>query len=326
MSHTDHHAKPSLLYRLRSYLSKRLDPGALPLIHAAEAEKLAEVVQVLEQRLDSGEPFLPRIIHLETRSRCNGHCSFCLASVDNDPRDDELMPQALVDKVLHELSALAYPYRLSMYSNNEPLMDKRIYDFVTQARSQLPKAYLEIKTNGTSLTMEKIYKLFDNGLDILYVNDYRPSADVEAGEHRANVAKIKQELKGIRRFKGHYGGGRYSDRIIITLRKQDDALYNRAGTAPNAVQIRQPLHAPCLRPFEMMTINAKGEVGLCSDDVLFSTHMGNVNNNSLMEIWRSAEYNTIRRSLLKGDRSCKSACNACDNKGHTWEIFKELGV
>lgn len=269
--------------------------------------------------------FLPRIVHLETINQCNGKCTFCLAAVGKDPRAHKLMPDLLIDKILDELQELDFANRLSLYNNNEPLLDKRIFDITAKARQKLPKAYLEIKTNGKTLTLEKVLKLFNAGLDMLYINDYRPSTEVEKGIFHPRISKLQAELEKTRRFKGHFGGGRYYERIIFTLRKEDERLFNRAGTAPNAAKSAEPLKALCLRPFEMVTVNPGGVVALCSDDMLSSTEMGNINQHSLHTIWTSQAYDNVRRSLLNADRSCKDACNSCDNKGFTWEIFREMG-
>jgi radical SAM protein with 4Fe4S-binding SPASM domain len=317
--------KESFIRRLRKYLSRRLDPGKSSDDANKLEIKLQRVRLALEERLTEKTTFLPRIVHLETRSRCNGKCTFCLASTATDPRADVLMPDVLIDKIIDELHDLDFANRLSLYNNNEPLMDKRIFAITAKARQRLPKAYIEIKTNGMSLNLEKVLKLFNAGLDALYVNDYRPSAEVDAGRYRPNISKLMAELADIRRFKGGYGGGRYHDRIIFNLRREDERLSNRAGTAPNADKIPEPLKAPCLRPFEMVTINPNGVVSLCSDDMLSASDMGNVGQQSLHDIWTSPAYDKVRRSLLNADRSCKAICNVCNSRGFSWEIFREMG-
>ena len=62
------------------------------------------------------------------------------------------MPDALIQKIVSELSELDYPNRLSFYNNNEPFLDKRIYEIIALARQALPKAFLELKSNGASFS------------------------------------------------------------------------------------------------------------------------------------------------------------------------------
>ncbi|MDC0038159.1 SPASM domain-containing protein, partial [Gammaproteobacteria bacterium] len=230
---------------------------------------------------------LPRIIHLETRSRCNGACSFCLANIKDDPREDELLPDALIEKIINELSNLDYSNRLSFYNNNEPTLDRRLLEIITKARAAIPRAYLEIKSNGKGLNSEKVLKLFNAGLDMLYINDY-----TKDGVHSENIKKIKLNLGESRRFSGHFNGSEniYFNRLVITNRQVDQVLGARGGTAPNKIAPEVSLNTPCFRPFEMMTISPSGKVGVCSEDLLISSNMGNLHKQTISEIWMSKRY------------------------------------
>lgn len=278
------------------------------------------------RQFTDGEPFLPRIIHLETRTRCSGTCSFCAASILTDTRPDILMDDQLLNKFLGELQELDYPNRLSLYNNNEPFLDKRLPSIIEKARHMLPRAYIELKSNGKGLNEAKVLDVFQRGLDILYINDYRSAKDVEEKRYSPNIETLRQALHGVRRFKGHFDGQRYFERIIIELRQEDAVLGARAGTSPNRDLIDQPLQTPCLRPFEMVTINPAGDVGLCSDDVFCEVKMGNIGEEKFIDIWSSVAYDKVRDELLNGNRSCKPTCARCDNKGYTMEVFAERNI
>ena len=276
----------------------------------------------LEQgRLPSEHPW---VIHLETRSICNSRCTFCAAAVTNPSRPpDTLMPEALIEKILTELSEIRYANRLSFYNNNEPFLDPRIVEIVTRARRRLPRAYLEVKTNGMVLTLDKILQIFDAGLDVLFINDY-----VSDGKPSARLQTLREELNQLQRFKEKRVGGKFiSSRVIISTRRLDEALNTRAGTAPNKTTLREPLRTPCFRPFEMMTVNPAGFVAVCSDDVYFKTPMGNVNEQSLMDIWNSERWREMRLRLLDGQRGCyANTCRDCDNQNPKLELMQAAGV
>jgi radical SAM protein with 4Fe4S-binding SPASM domain len=267
----------------------------------------------------------PWIIHLETRSLCNSRCAFCAASVLNPERPkDALMPDALIDKILDELSAIGFANRLSFYCNNEPFLDKRIVDIVARARRKAPRAYLEIKSNGTPLTVDKALQIFDAGLDVLYINDY-----VADGKPSPRIDALRQELGAMQRFQQLATTGRDAlNRIIIATRQLDEVLYTRAGTAPNKQgALMEPLRAPCFRPFEMFTVNPAGVVAVCSDDVYFRTPMGNVNEQSIMEIWNSPRWHQMRLRLLDGDRAAyPDTCRSCDNVSPKTDLMVKAGV
>ena len=269
----------------------------------------------------SGSMPLPRIIHVETRSQCNGRCHFCPASVTTDARPDQLMPETLVDKIVKELADLDYSNRLSFYNNNEPFLDKRIFDFISLARRALPKAYLELKTNGINLTLDSILKIFNSGLDMLYINDYS-----DKNVHRKNIEEIRQALLSIRRF-GINGGNSHSPRIAIELRDIGEVLGSRAGKSPNKKESVNPYKSKiCLRPCEMMTIDPNGDVSVCSEDYDCSIKMGNITQTTLHQVWSSEGWTAIRNRLLNGERSCTTSCSKCDYRGHSMELLEEYQV
>ena len=286
-----------------------------------------QLIKALGRCLEHDSVPLPRIIHLETRTRCHGRCAFCAASIQTDTRPDVTMSDELIGRILEDLAEWGYANRLSIYNNNEPFLDKRIYDIVARARKALPDAYLELKSNGMTLNMEKVRHVFNAGLDTLYINDYRERDLVDKGEHSQNILKIKRTVEASRRYRGHYAGRKsWSPRVVIDLRDIGEVLDNRAGTAPNGMRITKPLRRSCMRPFEMISINPNGLVALCSNDLNFDAPMGDVNRSKLREIWLSPEYDAVRRRLLAGDRSVKSTCAECDYSGHTDEILEEYGI
>ena len=76
----------------------------------------------------------------------------------------------------------------------------------------------------------------------------------------------------------------------------------------------------------MITINPRGKIALCSEDLLFSELMGDVNNESIKNIWMSKKYFEVRKDLLNGNRDCKSTCKKCDYRGFTMESFLDHGI
>ncbi|MBF0624320.1 MAG: SPASM domain-containing protein [Magnetococcales bacterium] len=310
-----------------AWLRRRLGSGRPAADHRPgyPPERVAALVARLRGRLSGGGRLFPRVVMLETRTRCNGSCGFCIASARTDPRPDTSMPDALIDRILTELGQRRFAGRLSFYHSNEPLLDKRIFDLIGQARRLLPWAYLELKTNGKTLTLEKVERLFERGLDTLYINDYRTTEELAQG-HSPNVRQVMEALAGMRRFKGHYDGTRYYDRIIAILRSPEERLLTRAGSSPNRDPLARPLHRVCLRPFEQMIIGTAGQVGLCAEDVLFEAPMGDARQDSLEAIWNGPAYRDIRGRLLDGDRGCLPTCARCDYLGHSREIFAEEGL
>lgn len=91
-------------------------------------------------------------IEIETINRCNGGCSFCPVNVQNDIRTEKLMDENLFYKIINELKEIRYAGRIALFSNNEPLLDKRIVVFSRYVRENLPNAQIHLFTNGTLLS------------------------------------------------------------------------------------------------------------------------------------------------------------------------------
>lgn len=281
---------------------------------------LKKLQNIYLKYLETGNIPLPRIIHLETRSRCNGTCEFCPASIISDTREDIYMTDELILKIIDELAGLGFYNRLSFYNNNEPFLDERIFEIVKIAREKLPKAYLELKSNGIILTTEKILKIFNAGIDMLYINYYSNNGE---NEIQNNIKEIKNDLGKIRRFKGHLEEDKYFSRIKIYLRSTNKIVGSRAGNSPNKKYNKKPLKKMCFRPFEMLTISPEGNVSVCSEDFFYTINMGNIKEQSLLEIWKSNYWNELRYKLIIGERNCTNACSKCDYLGYSYEMLME---
>lgn len=98
--------------------------------------------------------------------------------------------------------------------------------------------------------------------------------------------------------------------ITIQIRYIHEILTNRAGFAPNKSHgnINNKI---CILPFTDLSIFPNGEVGLCCNDVLEKTYLGNVNNNLIKEVWLSDTYQEVRRSIALG-RNNYYFCKNCD--------------
>lgn len=270
---------------------------------------------------EKGVITLPRVVLIETRSKCNGTCTFCPASALTDERNDELMSMDIFNKIIVDLAKIDYSNRVSLFNNNEPFLDKRIYEIVQITRKALPKAFIELKSNGTLLNAKKVIKIFEAGLDMLNINDY-----TKDNKHTKNIENLKKELSNSRRFNINNNVSS-AKRINIELRQMSAVLGSRGGKSPNKKKFYNPYkNEPCMRSTEMITINPRGNVGVCCEDYASTLIVGNVNEKSIYKIWTSENYVSIRKSLLKGNRSINEICKKCDHIGYSKEMLEENNV
>ena len=241
-------------------------------------------------------------VEIETINRCNGNCCFCPVNHKQDPRPFKKMSRELFRKIIDELASMNFDGRLSLYSNNEPLLDTRIHEFVEYAKSRLPSAQIGISTNGTLLNVEKYERLVEN-LDSLVINNY--SNDIN---------RLKPNLMEVSRYID--SRPELWEKTDIRIRYEKEVLTTRGGQAPNAChhKPRKPINCGCLLPTYQMIIRPDGGLSLCCNDALGTVTLGDVNVESLMEAWNNATARRIRRKVLRS-RACFEICQGCDTCG-----------
>lgn len=234
-------------------------------------------------------------IEIETVNRCNNDCSFCPVSKKNDIRKTTLMDEELFYSIIDQLAEMKYEGYLSLFSNNEPLIDKRFTKFLDYASSKLPNSKHCLFTNGILLTQD-IYDFLVQRLDYLVIDNY--SDEFKLLE---NVDAIMQQEQGKTN----------KCRVRVDVRKKNQVLSNRGGLAPNkASELR--FVSGCILPFLQIVIRPDGKVSRCCQDAYGNTTMGDLNKESLKDIWQGANYTEFRRTLIEKGRAGVSACQKCD--------------
>lgn len=237
-------------------------------------------------------------IEIETVNRCNGVCPFCPVNAKEPQRPYAKMSTDLFYKIIADLVAIDYSGMLSIFSNNEPFLDERILDFYRYAKTHLPKATTSIFTNGSLLTLDKFLELI-RWCDKITIDNY-------------NDAKIVNDsLKEIYNYLQAHG--ELKERVNFSLRLQNQVLTSRGGQAPNKKDVKY-VKERCLLPYRMLVIRPTGEVSLCCNDALGKYTLGDVNKQSIQEVWNSEEYNQIRREMLYNGRKNLMLCKNCDTR------------
>lgn len=263
---------------------RRTDRRAKPLIDEI-------IAPLIEQ-----EPFpLFRFIEIETINRCNGGCSFCAVNRENDPRPLRKMDNGLFRNIVQQLGDLQYDGTLSLYGNNEPLLDKRIFEFAKLTRELVPRARLCIFTNGTLLTIDAFKRLIPV-LDRLVIDNYSDALTMHPNVRKVADYWRENQIPG--------------KEVRIIIRRETEVLTSRAGAAPNRKEV-PPIQSSCLLPFVQMAVRSSGELGRCCADALGTQILGNLSRQSILDAWNSGAYREFRRRLQRG-RQHDETCTKCD--------------
>lgn len=265
--------------------------------YAANVQKvIADDIEFFEK---NGTWPLFGTIEIETLNRCNNVCSFCPVNKNADTREYKKMELDLFVKIMEKLKAAQYQGSIGIYSNNEPFLDERICEIARITKDYMPDNHLYLYTNGILLTVEN-FKDIMQYLDRMYIDNYN------------DALKLIKPVQAIHQYAKQDAA--YKDKVRIRLRKLHDVLFTRGGQAPNRKeeQIRS-LSFGCLLPFRQMVVRPDGKVSLCCNDALGKMTMGDLNTQSIEEVWNSPQYRAIRLSLAHGRENVTPLCTSCDS-------------
>lgn len=229
------------------------------------------------------------IVGIQTTTICNRKCSYCPNSLY--PREEKLIDPSLFKKIIDDLAAIDYSGTVSPYFFGEPLLDKRLPEFLNYARQKLPKVRLYIHTNGDFLTKEMFEKLIKNGVNQFIVSQH--------------------ENKPPQKFMEWYKNASLKERTKIVFKKvnENSPLANRGGL----IKIKRKnkyISRICPLPKIALFIDVNGNLLLCCNDFFGKYSFGNVKEKPLIEIWNEEKYKKCREEINKSNFSFE-ICKKC---------------
>ena len=254
----------------------------------------------------------PNVVNIETINRCNSTCSFCTANIHAEKRPFMKMDEDLYRSIIDQLADWNYKGHLTLYGNNEPLLDTRIVEFHKYAREKLPDSDIFMSTNGLLLNVEKLLQIKPY-INQLIINNY------------AYEYKLHDNIREFYEYaKAHPEEYRDLD-IVIQMRYVKEVLTNRAGSAPNKQATEKVIRETCLLPFTDAWIMPNGKLGLCCCDNFEVTDFGDLTTTPLKEAWGSEKFQQVRRMIAEG-RQNYPFCKHCDfiDAGFRMQIVKNI--
>jgi len=265
----------------------------------SEADRMVYMKQAIYDEVERihDKNLLFNHIEVETINRCNGVCSFCPVNKNQDPREYAKMEWSMFESIVSQLEEIDFSGRFTTFSNNEPLLDERIIEWNRYAREHLPHARMHLFTNGTLLTLDKFVELIGI-LDELIIDNYNQNLElIKPCKEIADYCEEHEELK---------------KKVSIVLRKPREILTTRGGNAPNRSNMVEYPHERCILPFRQIIVRPTGQISLCCNDALGKYTLGDLNKNSLLEIWNGPRFQMVRKCLYEG-RENWGNCKYCDN-------------
>lgn len=257
----------------------------------------------IEQKMSIDRPMSSlMLIDFMVTELCNRVCSFCPRAT-NYPNLNLNMSLDLIEKIAKELKEFDYQGRLLFCGFGESLLYKDLAQAFTILKTHLPNNHqLHLVTNGDRLTINKIKELVAAGLDRFYVSLYDGKDQISFFENMFHDAGVGPDKFFLQHYylpkEQNYGFVKLSNRAGMLYEEKHDGI--------------------CNIPFYALSVHWDGKVLLCSHDWHKSVIAGDLNIESIQNIWlNSVELNKYRAMLAQGKRDC-GPCNRCNIFGNLY--------
>jgi radical SAM protein with 4Fe4S-binding SPASM domain len=270
----------------------------------------------------------PSLVQIETTTVCNASCSFCPHStMSRSPK--ERMTEEIFRKIIDEIATWPVPLpAICPFLTNEPFTDPRIYDFCEYINLKLPNCRLVFYTNASVFTegnLEKLGKIKNIeticcSLHHFDKDQYEKDVGLPWEKTLASIRRLidwnlktntVKEVKILRVQDGNAEADqKFLDFCRATFPEVSGNLsyrYNWKGDITSWHEYKDTLDLVCPRHASMTILN-DGRVSLCCMDQAGEFSLGDLKQQSLLEVYNgptALDY----RSHTKRERS---PCNRCN--------------
>ncbi|MBL8027328.1 MAG: SPASM domain-containing protein [Fibrobacteres bacterium] len=287
----------------------------------------------------------PFLLYLDPSSVCNFKCKFCPTGhkelLDQSNYKRNVMDFDFYCRIVDSLNDFSKPVKvLRMNKIGEPMLNRNLANMVKYAKESGRVGYIDLATNASMLTKDRGLELVSAGLDRLNISiegvnaeQYKEmcNVNIDFDELVSNIRHLfvnkkncevtvkipKNYLKGDdeKRFFELFGD--ICDRIFVENLAPIWPSFDVEGSSGVNISNEGQYGVPpteklvCSYIFYAAAINADGTVSACCPDWDEKLVVGDLNKNTLKEIWNSKEFSDLRMLHLEGRRKENSVCAAC---------------
>ncbi len=297
----------------------------------------------LAERLGLGNigeaSYFPKFFQIETIRACNARCTFC--TYEESDKAVPLMSDTLFNKIADEIRRYSHWIEsVCLQRLGEPLIDKKIAERIRRFKQAGIKT-VSLSTNASLLNDDKAREILEAGIDDVSLSI--DSIDKEKFEKMRVGLDFNTVLTNIKGFFGlrdkirpnaiirvrgisFFDLERKEDKEELAgwegfwsyLKKPQDRIYMKSThnwgnqkSWSDYIPKKDLTYHPCVSLWSTMHINTNGVVPLCCMDYDSRLDMGDVSNQSIVEVWNSEKWNRVRGLHSEGNRNEIKFCRGC---------------
>lgn len=291
----------------------------------------------------------PYVLNIFASNACNLRCVYCVHALDKDELEERYQFKHEIMSMKTFANILPFWKRFKLVSftgQGEPLLNKELPWMISRAKEYADR--VDIVTNGVLLTKELNIELIDSGLDVLRISLQGVNQDeyLQIGQRKIDfkkfiyhIADFYEKSRGKCKiyvkiinlssrlcFYDLFGG--ITDRMFVEYVKPvyHGVDYSKWDMSLNTDRrgIEHERRSVCAFPFYSLDVWPNGDVVPCP--AIHKIVMGNVNEMSLNDMWKSDKLKDFRIMHLSKARHYHHQCGVCcapDDCNHPEDVLDD---
>lgn len=290
---------------------------------------------------------MPYSLSLDPCNLCNFRCRFCAVQASGEELKfkKQLMPMDLYKKIIDDVSEFSEKLKvLRITGNGEPLLHPELPEMIRYAKQKSASDYTEIITNGSRLNPLLNQELVESGLDRI-----RISIEEISTEGYRNITGVEVDFDQLlANIKDLYDRSNRNGKLLeiyvktvdaaVDTKEKKETFYNLFENICHRIFIDhimplwsdwdelsnrfelqqigmhgQELQAVQVCPFPLYSafVNPDGIVTMCCADWRRKLIIGDLNSQSLMDVWNGDVLKTFWIDMLSGRKDQYAMCKNC---------------
>lgn len=276
-----------------------------------------------------GYPLRPYGVLIETTNNCNFHCGICAR--DQLKRPFGLMEFSLFKKVINDVvDAGVSSVRLQFFG--EPLLHPKLAEMINYAKSKNIR-HVNFNTNVSLLNRTKAEEILSTELDqIQFSLDAASSSVFDMVRSKGFFDTVVSNIESFFELKKNNKKNRLHTVLKVTATKYNLAelpaiirkwidVFDEIQISPMVVyedvdmsfyDKEKSLRDICIEPFQKLVIFWNGDVSVCCYDINGYLKVGNILQESILNIWRGRTINQIRNKIKAKQYGQLTCCKNCE--------------
>ncbi len=295
----------------------------------------------------------PLTLSIEVTNHCNLNCPECRSGSGLLQRERGFMHMSTFERILSECSP--FLYSMILYFQGEPFLHGELFEMIKKARQK--RLHTMTSTNGQFLDSDTAKKVVESGLDRIIISmdgldqqvyeKYRVGGNIEKVKKgiealvewkktlRSNTPTVivqflvfshnQHQIEDVRKWSRKVGADGLEIKTALIHDFENghplmpEEQYSRYRKNSNGkFVLNSPLKNHCWPCWSKAVITWDGKVLPCCFDADGEYVMGNILDQSFVDIWKGIPYISFRTQLLSNRKEI-SMCRNC-SEGVTYYI------